>query len=290
MAEPTAPDSSPIAEISHGPSAFETFLDKNQKLLIVLGVVIALAMAVWVVMEGVREGAYLSAGNALSQADDATALQDVVANHPDTPSAASAAVLLSDSQWDQGQQDDAITTLRNEISAHPEHPATSAAYARLAARLASQGKTDEAKAAFQDLLDRPQAAYYAPYALVSLGQIAKSEGDLDKAKDYFTRATEGYPGNPLASAASKALQFAEFKMPEEIDPPAPEEAQDEVGGTEFSPEALSGGQGNPLFQDAGPSDGETPSPAAPELEAPAPIAPPVEIPAEEKESSPEADK
>ena len=81
MAEQNAPDSSPIAEISHGPSAFETFLDNNQKKLIILGILIALGMAAWVVKEGIREGNYLSAGNALSAADDTAALEEVMENH-----------------------------------------------------------------------------------------------------------------------------------------------------------------------------------------------------------------
>lgn len=290
MAEPTAPDTSPIAEISHGPSAFEEFLDKNQKLLIILGILIALGMAAWVIKDGVREGAYLSAGNALIAANDATALEEVMQNHAGTPSEASAAVLLSDTQWEQGQQDDAIATLKAEIAANPEHPATSAAYARLAARLDSQGKTEEAKAAYEDILDRPQAAFYAPYALISLGQIAKAEGDIDKAKDYFSQATEGYPGNPLANSASKALQFVEFKMPEEIDPPAPDPEESAVDTTEFNPAALSNGQANPLFPGTESPTGAPATPNFPKLETTPPVAPPAETSNEEKESSPESDK
>ncbi|MFC7338556.1 tol-pal system YbgF family protein [Haloferula chungangensis] len=257
-------------------------MDKNQKKLIILGILIALGLAAWVIKEGIREGDYLSAGNALVAAEDAAALEDVMKTHAATPSAASAAVLLSDSQWEQGQQDDSIATLKAEIAANPEHPATAAAYARLAARLSSQGKTEEAKAAFQDIIDRPQARFFAPYALISLGQIAKGEGDIEKAKDYFRQASEGYPGNPLASAASRALQFADFKMPEEIDPPAPE-ATPEAGGvdaTEFNPSALSGGQANPLFS-GGESVIETPdAPSIPEDETPTPSDTTEETPSE----------
>ncbi|MEP4078316.1 tetratricopeptide repeat protein [Haloferula sp.] len=260
----------------------------------IVGLLIALGMAAWVVKEGIQEGAYLSAGNALIAAEDTAALQEVMEIHAGTPSAASAAVLLSDSQWEQGQQDDAIATLNAEIAAHPDHPATSAAYARLAARLDSQGKTDEAKAAYQNVLDRPQAAYYAPYALISLGQIAKSEGEIDKAKDYFRQASEGYPGNPLADSASKALQFIEFEMPEQIDPPEPEPApaaaESGVNNTEFNPAALSGAQANPLFPGTDATPAAPAVPSIPEMETAPPVAPPVETPEEEKESSPESDK
>jgi predicted negative regulator of RcsB-dependent stress response len=290
MAEPTAPDSSPIAEISHGPSAFETFLDKNQKMLIILGILIALGMAAWVVKEGIREGAYLTAGNALVAANDAAALEEVMANHASTPSAASAAVLLSDTQWEQGQQDDSIATLKAEIAANPEHPATSAAYARLAARLNSQGKTEEAKAAFEDILKRPQASFYAPYALIALGEIAKAEGKIDQAKDYFFQASEGFQGNPLANAASKATQMVEFQMPEEIDPPAPPAEETGVDTTEFNPASLSGAQTNPLFSGEQNTSTTPPTSESPQLETPPAVIPPAETPAEEKESSPESDK
>lgn len=246
MAEKTVPDSSPIAEISHGPSGFETFLDNHQKKLILLGILIALGLAAWVIKDGIQDGNNLTAGNALVAANDAADFEAVMNQHPGTPSVASAAVLLSDSQWEQGEQVAAIATLRAEIAANPEHPATSPAFARLAARLSSQGKTEEAKAAFQDILDRPQAEFYAPYALVSLGQIAKSEGDIEKAKDYFTRARDGYPGNPLADSAGKAMQFVEFKMPLEIDPPAPEEDTSGIDNFELDPTKLPNNPGGPL--------------------------------------------
>ncbi|MEM1084515.1 MAG: tetratricopeptide repeat protein [Verrucomicrobiota bacterium] len=295
MADPTPQDPSPIAEISHGPSAFETFLDQNQKKLILLGVLIALGMGAWVVKEGMQDGAYLAAGNDLTAASDLASLEEVVKNHANTPSAASASVLLSDAQWEQGQQDASIATLEAEIAANPEHPATAPARARLAARLHEQGKTEEAKAAYQAILDQPTAAYFGPYALISLGHIAKAEGDLEKAETLYTQAREGYPDNRLASEAAKAEQFANFKMPEEIDPPEPpaEEAAAEGAGvdqTPFDPTALQGNQPNPLFPNGGlevPAGGELPTP--PPIAPPAPVSPPADPGTEAPEAETPAD-
>lgn len=292
MADSQTQDPSPIAEISHGPSAFESFLDDHQKKLMILGVVAALGMAGWVVKEGIREGAYRAAGTDLAGASDLASLEEVVKNHAATPSAASASVLLSDAQWEQGQQDASLATLREEIAANPEHPATAPARARLAARLNEQGKTAEAKAAFQDILDQPTASYYAPYALISLGHIAKAEGDVEKAKQLYTRAGEGYPDNRLASNAGEANLFADFEMPEEVDPPEPPAEESGVDQTPFDPTALQGGTTNPLFSNegnAGDSSGSLPgsTPVMPPSEPtpPVPPAPPAEsgdeIPTEE---------
>lgn len=72
MAEPTANDARPIAEISHGPSAFENFLENNQKLLIALGILIAVGTGGWIVYQGMEEGKRLEAASALSAAGGQT--------------------------------------------------------------------------------------------------------------------------------------------------------------------------------------------------------------------------
>ncbi|BCX46613.1 tetratricopeptide repeat-containing protein [Haloferula helveola] len=243
MAEPTEQTPKPIAEISHAPSAFESFLDRNQKSMILLALVLALGGGVWVVMQGMKEGAHLDAGMALVDAEDLAAMQDVVKNHADTPSAPTAALLLSDLQWDEGQQSSSLETLREEIAANPDHPATAPARARLGARLLEQGETEAAKAAFQEILDRPAASYLAPYALTSLAEIARESGDIDGAKKLLAEATDNYPANPLGSNAGQAAQFVSFEMPEEIDPPAPE--PDPTGPADTDPDMGDAGLPDP---------------------------------------------
>ncbi len=292
MAEPTSKPASPIGEISHGPTPFERFLDRNQKSMILLALVLAVGAGAWVVMSGMDEGKRLAAGEALVAADDLAAMQDVVKNHPDTPAAASGAVLLSDMQWDEGQQSAAIETLRGEIDANPEHPATVPARARLATRLLQQGDRDAARSGFKELVDRPEAAYLAPYALLSLAEIAREDGDIEAARDFLEQASDRYPDNPLRSLATQATIYVDFEMPEPVDPPAPEPVEEPTGEEipepdlstplELDPTSPGTGSGNPLLDNL---TGDTATPEELPEEAPAQEgseAPP----AEEDESAP----
>lgn len=254
MAETKGESSSPIGEISHGPSAFEQFLDKNQKLLILVAILIAVATAGWVVQRGVREGVETAAGAALVDADDVAALQSLIEEHDGTPAAVSAGLLLADRQWDDGQQDAALATLNGLINNHPDHPAAGPAQARLGSRLAQQGKYDEAKPVLQALTQGSGADYLAPYALLTLAQIAKAEGDLERAGELLEQSAN-YPNNFFSQATNNQRRFLDFEMPEEIDPPPLPEILEGDGATG----STSGGSGNPLIDVLG--SGEDPAPA-----------------------------
>ncbi len=271
MADSNA-DPKPIAEISHGPSAFEQFLDKNQKLLIGLGVVLAIAAGAWVVKDGIDRGAREDGGNALVDAETTEELKAVVENHAATPAAGSAAVLLSDRQWEEGQQSASLETLRTEIAARPEHPATIPARARLAARLREMGETAEATTQLEQLIADPTADWIAPYALVSLAEIARAEGDAAKAESYLEEAREKYPMTAFSNSIQEAARFVDFTMPTEVEAPAPPTMEElQLPDSPGSEPGASNGMSNPLLDSFGPTD-----------EAPA-------VPAEDAEPSAEGE-
>jgi len=305
MAEPNAESAQPIAEISHGPSAFEGFLDRNQKKLIAVGILASLGLGAYVVMTGVEEGANRAAGEALLGAEDVAAMEDVVKNHAEAPAAPSAAILLSDLQWEQGQQSAAIETLEQEIAAHPEHPASFPAQARLGARLIDQGSLDKAAEVLQGLADNPKASYLAPYALIGLAEIAVKNGDDEQAGTFLDEASSSYPESPFGRSVSDSKRYLGFQMPVEIDPPAPEPVEEPAAPgmvdpgpapdlsqpIELDPSQPSNGgtSGNPLLDNLNqtpPAPAEdTPAPAeeapAPAEETPAPAEEPAETPVEE---------
>lgn len=276
----------PIAEISHGPSASEQFLEKNQKLLIVIAVALAIVAAGIVVKRGIDDAAKLAAGAALGDAKDVAAMQDVIKNHAGTDSEASAAVLLSDLQWEQGQQSAALETLKSLIDSQPDHPATLPARARLAARLREQGDTAAAKDLFNAIVSDPQATWLAPYALISLADIAREEGDIENAKKFLAQISEDFPTSVFGDSAGKLRQFIDFQAPTEVEPPADETpAETDTGLPTPEPNndsALvpSDGPANPLLDalnDNSTEEVETPAdePAAGDSGEPAP---PVEAP------------
>jgi len=280
MAEETSDNLRPLAEISHGPSAFEAFLDRNQKGMIALGIALVAGTAGWIVYQGIRDGAEKSAGAVLSKSEALPELQELVKNHAGTAAAGSAQLVIAAKQWEAGDQDASIETLRGFIAKGGDHPALSTARASLASRLMQQGKNEEAATLFRELADAPAAKFIAPYALISLGDIAKTEGKLDEAEQSYKRVQDEFSESPLASMAGQHLRMLRFKAPAEIEPPPAPPAPAE--GEAPKPEAPANAElpkeleGNPLGGILG-ADATTPPPAeAPPVEVPAA---PVEAPA-----------
>ncbi len=242
----------PLAEISQGPNAFEEFLDRNQKNLVVLAVVLAIGAAGLVVYRGIEKSAEETAGVALSKAEDLASLQSVVDQHAKTAAAGSAMVLLANKQWTEGQQDAAIATLQKFIASTPDHPAIPTAQASLGAKLMTQGKAAEATKVFQTLADNTSAKYIAPFALISLGDIAKAGGDLEKAEASYNKVKSDFPDSSFSETASRRLAILKAKPPVEVEaPPAP-------------PAPPAGAQGTAPAPSFNPAPTELPTPATPE--------------------------
>ena len=230
---------SPLGEIAQGPSAFEQFLDRNQKSLAALAVLLVLAVAAYVVFRGVRQSAEETAGSALYQAEDLAELQDVIRKHAGTAAAGSAVVLLAERQWSEGQQDAAVETLRGFLTAEPDHPAVPTARASLGAKRMLQGQKEEATRLLNDVVEDPASRHLAPYALITLGDMAQADGDLERAEDFYNRARNDFSAGSFTDAANRRLLLLKAAMPIEIDPPPapeidPQAAEDEVAGGDFS--------------------------------------------------------
>lgn len=257
----------PLAEISQGPSAFEQFLDRNQKNLVILSVLAALGAAGLIIYRGIVTSNEESAGAELTKAKDTAALQSVVNNNGQTLAARSAVLLLADRQWTDGQQDTAVATLRKFISENPDHPALPSAQASLGAKLMTQGKAAEATKEFETVVENPQARYIAPYALLCLGDIAAGAGDLDKAESQYKRIKTDFSDSDFAQNADTRLGTLRAKAPVEIEPPPPPPKAEAPAGTLPGVPAI-GGPGAPGIQ-VTPVD---PTPAPPSEATPAPPA------------------
>ncbi len=207
----------PLAEISQGTNAFEAFLDRNQKSVVVFAILLAISGVALVIYRGVETSRQQTAGAALTKAEDLAALQAVVTDHPGTTAAGSAMVLLANSQWTANKQDDAIATLRKFIAESPAHPAIPTAKVNLASKLMAQGKSTEAAKLFEELAADPAASFIAPFAQISLGDISKTAGDIDKAEAAYTKAKNA--DSSFADTANRRLAILKTKPPTEIEPP-----------------------------------------------------------------------
>lgn len=252
----------PLAEISQGPNAFEEFLDRNQKGLVVLAILLALGAVALVIYRGIETSRQETAGAALTKATDLASFQAVVDGHADTTAASSAMVLLADSQWTAGKQDDAIATLRKFIAAAPAHPAIPSAKANLGAKLMAQGKSGDAAKVFDEIVADPAARFIAPFALISLGDLAKSSGDLEKAEASYNKVKNDFPESSFADTANRRVANLKAKPPVGIDPPPAPPA----------PAPTSGAGAPPSL--APPAEAVTPAIESPaETPSPAPVAP-----------------
>ncbi len=291
----------PLGEISQGPSAFEQFLDRNQKNLVILSIAIAVAIAAWLVYQGIAKSKEHSAGAELCKAADLPALQALTEKYRGTAAAGTAAVPLAERQWTENQADAAITTLKTFIAANPKHPARPAAQASLGSKLKAQGNLPEAKKLFQELADDPAAAYLAPYALITLGDLARTAGETDPAEKFYQKAKADFPGNSFGMTIDQRLALLKAKLPAEIDPPpappapapgAPSTAPGSIPGAtppgipglppsgQEPPEADVPPVNNPFINPPTPPPSETPAPEPPPVAPPAAGAtPPQESPA-----------
>ncbi len=229
----------PLAEISQGPGAFERFLDRNQALLIALTILLVIAAAALVVYRGINQSREETAGAALVKAADPASLQAVIEEHAATPAAASAMVLLADMHWSEGRQDDAITTLREFIATRPGHPAMASAQASLGSKLMAQGKAADAAQVFQQIADDPQARFLAPFALISLGDIARTGGDPEKAATFYNKVKTEHPESGFTQTATSRIATLKAKPPVEVEPapPAPAADASAPAATTAQPEA-----------------------------------------------------
>ena len=186
--DPGAP--TPLGEIEQGPSKFEEFLEKNQKMLLIASLAIVLGASGWIVFKGMRESKETSAGEAIVAAKDIGDFRNVSEKFPGTPAAGTAQVLLAREQWADGLQDDAIGTLREFITNDPKHAARASARLALAKYLRARDQAEEASTILKELATDENSKHVAHLALIRLGDLENTNGNVEAARDYYTQAQE----------------------------------------------------------------------------------------------------
>ena len=298
MAEEQPSSPTPLAEISHAPSKFEDFLEKNVKLLIGISFLIAGGVIAYIVITGLRDAEKVTAGDELYSAADIAALRDVMDGYPGTPASGSAAVLIADSQWRDGRREDSIATLKAFVDEKPDHPARGAALLSLGSRLVAQGQADEGRGHLETVANDTDNKHIAPFALLTLGDLEKKAGNDEAAEAYYKRAAEDFPDNSLAvrSLANARISMIGVAAPAKVAPaPEPEDVPEAslIPGNNPVPFNPLGTGGTPLAPDnplsvppVSPED--TPTPYTPVPDAPAPDAPATEEPATEEPATEES--
>ena len=265
---------SPIGEISQEPSAFEAFLDANQKKLILLGVLAVLCLVVYVVFTGLGKKAEEEAAAAVAKARTDSDYEAVSQEYEGKNAGGSAILLKSQLLWGDQQQQEAIEALEAFVSKYPKHPAAGSAYASLGSYQQQLKRLDNAKEAFQKAADSESAA--SSLALLSLGDLELQAGEDENAEEIYKKIISEYESSHLQvkSMAQERLKLINVKSPtEKKSEPAQPTITPEAA---TSPITVPGITPNPLP--------ETPTP---EINQPVEKAPQPEA-APELEKSPEA--
>ena len=269
----------PLGEIIQGPSAFENFLDRNQKSLAVGAIVVALSIGGYMIYRTIQADHRADAGAALSAAKDLADLEKIKADFTGTPSAASAALAIAEKQWSNTQQDEAIGTLREIIQKYPDHPAHLLAQSTLAYRLLAQGKTGDAEIAFQAVIDNPDSRFLAPAALIALGDIARKGGNKEKAAESYKKVGKDFNDSKFAQIATERQNFINFLAPTEIEPPpTPQAPPSSISRPDPAEDPTNASNDNPLLKQLGGALDPVPD-GAPKDTLPEDAPPPPDTPA-----------
>lgn len=292
--EPKTPSesASPIAEIEHGPSKFEQFLDRNHKKLIIGASVLVLAISGTYLYTELQKTKEENAGESLVSALNqetpeaaAVELEKVIQENSGARASTTAELFLALAKWRSGDQENAVQLLETFIAEHPENPEVGTAMVKLANFQIELGQTDKAKATLNTIISSPNAQFAAPYALLALGDLAVADGDKEAARGFYNRIRKELPNSPTATASGSGFRgmtqdvIGERLELLDIAPPTP-------FTPEVKPEKKEGSELPPLPTPPAPADGG----ATPE-DSPAQPAPPVEPaapaePAEEDASAP----
>lgn len=217
----TTPSHTAIAEIDHGPSKLDQFLDQHQSKLVIAAILIALGVIAYVVYSGLEEGKAQEAGAALVSAETSAELESVISTWSGSNSSATALMLLSETQ---SETDAAISKLKQFINEHPEHPALATAKVNLGIKLLKNGNNNEARDILAEVADNEAASYIAPFAAITLGDIAKEAGDAEKATTWYQKAKtdDNELGNSFTNIAESRLLLVNAQPPTKVQPALPE--------------------------------------------------------------------
>lgn len=194
----------PIAEIDHGPSKFDIFLEENQKLLITAAIALFLGVLGYVGYTGYSDMINAQAGEELTIASDESQLQAVVTSHGNTASAGAAALLIADIKGNESTEE-AINALREFTATYPDHAAITTATTSLGMRLLNEGKLPEAEAQLSAVLNMENTEHIKPAAQIALGDIAQQNEDNERAKEFYTAVT-----NLISDESSDMANIAKF--------------------------------------------------------------------------------
>ena len=197
----------PIAELEHGPSKLDEFLEKNQKKLIILALLIFLGVIAYVFMTGLEKKTATEAGSAFMQATDEESLNKVIIDYSNSSTAGTAAIAIAQLRTNE----DKVAALNHFIATYPDHPGIPTKLLELSLIQMNDGKNSDAEITLNKLMANGNAAYLMPRAKIALADIAVSNNEIEKAEQLYTEAKEA--SSNFSGVADERLLYLKAKEP-----------------------------------------------------------------------------
>lgn len=242
-----------IGEIELGPSRHEQFLNAHYKKLmwggIALGIISGSIIAYFSHVNDEKDAAaaqVVTAMKAVGPASvalpadyDAAALTAVQADHAGTPSAATAELMEGLAKLDGADKEAGLAKLKEVAAKCDNLLIRTRALTAVASALMTDGKDDEAAAVWEQVANMGESPYRA-LAYMTLGDMARSAGDTEKARGYYGNAETLCPTSPLVVGKTVQMRtlLLDVDAPKPVAPASAEKADapaDNGGMEEYTP-------------------------------------------------------
>ena len=188
-------------------------------ILLVLAIVAIIGIAGYRLYRDRREA---TAATLFSGAKTPAAYEEVINRYGDTAAAASAYLLLADSERKQAKYSEANATLLKFLEKFPQRELASTARMAMAANLEAMGQEDEALATYQQIASANAGSFNAPVALIEQVHILQEKNRIDDAKriceTIMTQYRDSYAAMEASQLLRRFLKSAKAQTPSVVTP------------------------------------------------------------------------
>jgi predicted negative regulator of RcsB-dependent stress response len=228
----------------------EAFWFRHRREILIFVIIAIVAAAGWGAFQFYTTRRDLAAANQLAAAKTPQDYEELIAQHGNTPAAASASLLLAEAQRKDRKFTESNATLQAFIDKNPEHELVPTAKIAMASNLESTGKVDEALSLYKQTAEKYAKTYVAPLALISQVSLFKAKNQPDAARRACETVLSQYGDSFWANEAMRELRSlrpAPSAQSSGSAPPNP------AAPSQFRPPMM-------LAPAAPPSDGASPKP------------------------------
>ncbi len=189
---------------------------KEIAILLMLAIVAIIAIAGYRLYRDRREA---TAATLFSGAKTPAAYEEVINRYGDTAAAASAYLLLADSERKQAKYSEAMLKFLEKF---PQRELASTARMAMAANLEAMGQQDEALATYQQIASANAGSFNAPMALIEQVHILQEKNRIDDARriceTIMTQYRESYAAMEASQLLRTFLKSAKAQTPSVVTP------------------------------------------------------------------------